>query len=169
MRIDVLLHFVTISLCIAHLYSMTVEADDFSFDIDLDPATGLPIGVKHTNRRNKRDAVQKEPHVPCKEVICPEAYDPVCGRKGVTYKNYCQMVCKYKDRLSHKGECSHKAGNCFCQISYDPVCGVNGKTYINKCRMRCDRMKLNNKGACRPEINKCKVQETRAPSLTHNY
>ena len=77
-------------------------------------------------------------------------YKPVCGKKGVTYKNSCIMTCENNDTLSHVGNCKVR---CFApcdQNEYKPVCAISGKTYQNSCIMFCENSdSLDHDGPCK--------------------
>lgn len=93
-----------------------------------------------------------KPTIPdyCKRVRCGTMYEPVCGKRHLTYTNKCIMECVKGDRLKHKGECKPKSPCAVTRI-YRPVCGVNGKTYSNKTALACDRMDLWKEGKCEEE------------------
>ncbi len=86
-----------------------------------------------------------------KNYVCPQYYNPVCGRNGKTYSNFCYLE-KALVPFKHKGKCQvltlpKDCSKLICTKKFEPVCGVNGKTYRNKCDI-CGKTKIGHFGGC---------------------
>lgn len=83
----------------------------------------------------------------CRLVRCGMNYEPVCGKKGLTYANSCIMQCVHNDEIDHEGECKPQL-DCFMIPKGNVVCGVNGKIYNSEEELKCNRMTKLKDGFC---------------------
>ena len=100
----------------------------------------------YCNKKHRKEEESKE------EKECPNTYEPVCGKDGKTYDNWCMMK-KNGQKFKHNGKCHEEV--CFCPEIYNPVCGKDGKTYGNKCKLGCAGVEKKHKGECLVVPEKC--------------
>ncbi|MBO6717853.1 MAG: hypothetical protein JJ913_07855 [Rhizobiaceae bacterium] len=90
--------------------------------------------------------------------VCTQQYDPVCGRKGTSYRtfgNSCEaQVSGYF--VDHKGVCEFDRSQdrdppVFCTREYKPVCATGGqgrKTFGNACEAQAAGYRIVHSGEC---------------------
>ena len=71
---------------------------------------------------------------------CDDKEDLVCGKDGLTYRNYCFAKCS-NVLVNNLGPCAKECPRCDYTF-YDPVCGEDRRWYKNECIAKCHDLRI---------------------------
>lgn len=149
------------NICVMMLLGQKKKSDGWCPEPVIE-TTITTISYKTPNNGYLTANQNNDPNSPCP---CNSAYNPVCGKNGVSYGSRCRMECS-NVALSHEGPCNYfnwaesPHFNCPCEYKFAPVCGQDGSTYENECTIKCGHQMVKHSGAC---LNPCNCTNVYKP------